>query len=74
VRSSSCMSEVELRFSLRAGMLGAWGALTDIFNTGLTLEFAYCLDGKKTILTSISDDTSILAYEKARSDKQYLAG
>jgi hypothetical protein len=67
VRSSSCMSEVELRFSLQAGMLGAWGALTDIFNTVLTLKFVYYLDGKRATLTYVLQDISTLAHDIARS-------
>jgi hypothetical protein len=40
----------------------------------LTLKFVHQLNKKKAILIPAADDTSILVYEKARSNQQYLAG
>jgi hypothetical protein len=42
--------------------------------TVLALKFLYYLDSKKVALSSISDDISILAYEKAKGDYYRLVG
>jgi hypothetical protein len=42
--------------------------------TVLALKFVYYLDGKKAVMSSMPDDTSILSYEKAEGNYCRLAG
>jgi hypothetical protein len=49
----------------------SWGveSLVESFDRHfLTPKYVYYLDGKKATLLSISNDTSMVAYEKSRGD------
>jgi hypothetical protein len=42
--------------------------------TVLAFKSVYCLHGKRVALSSMSDDTSILAYNKAKGSYYTLSG
>jgi hypothetical protein len=54
--------------------LKAWASRVTAAGTVLALKFVYYLGGKKAVMSSMPDDTSILAYEKAKGNYCRLDG